>query len=249
MEEELGRLREEYGADALRAQHAGSDPMALFAAWFADARDRPAVQEVNAMALATATADASPSVRMVLLKGVDMTKAAFTWYTNLESRKARECGVGDPLMRSAALAWWWPGPPGRQVRAAGRVEQVSRAEAAAYFTTRPRAARVAAAASRQSRPIGSRAELERRIEQLDAADVALPDTWGGLRLVADEIEFWQGRSGRAHDRIAFLRLDHEGGIVSPAAAAAAGGEDALRAAGSVVVDVAATRWLRVRLQP
>lgn len=255
MQDDVAQLRAEYGRAPLRATDAGSDPLALFARWFADARGEEGVPEPNAMALATVAADGVPSNRMVLLKGVDPGRSAFTWFTNLDSRKAREAlGAG-----CAALCWWWPGEPGRQVRAVGRVEEVSRSDAAAYFATRPAAARVAAATSHQSRPIATRAELE-GAARVDGMPPELPKHWGGLCLVADELEFWQGRAGRLHDRIVFLRVDGAGVPVSLAACVAAAcdadpqdavseGARSLHAAGTVVTDGHGARWLRVRLQP
>jgi pyridoxamine 5'-phosphate oxidase len=243
--EDLARRRVEYDAAGFHAADAGDDPMIRFAAWFSAATEDPAIGEPNAMTLATAAGDGTPSARMVLLKGVDPASAAFTWFTNLDSRKAREAvGVGR-----AALCWWWPGTPGRQVRAVGRVEAVARDAAAAYFETRPESARVGAAASRQSRAVRDRAQLDARVAAIDPEHLHLPDGWGGLRLIADELEFWQGRTGRLHDRITFLRLDPEGGIVSHAGADAAGGEAVLRELATSVTDEHGTRWLRVRLEP
>jgi pyridoxamine 5'-phosphate oxidase len=245
-EDELARLRVEYDATGFGASDAGTDPMALFGAWFAIARAERAVPEANAVAFATAGADGTPSNRMVLLKAVDDARAAFAIYTNLESRKAREALGGSGR---AALCWWWPGAPGRQVRAVGQVELVDRATAAAYFATRPREAQAGAISSHQSRVIGHRDELESRAAALSSGDLELPATWGGLRVVADELEFWQGRAGRLHDRISFLRCAPDGSIASSAAVDAAGGDAALRAAGTVVSDAHGARWLRVRLQP
>lgn len=232
--EELSRLRVEYDAPALTQEGAGSDPMRLFVAWFENACDRPNIGEPNAMALATATADGVPSVRMVLLKGVDADCAAFTWFTNLESRKAQE--IFSREHPRAAVTFWWPGvdgAPGRQVRVVGRVEQLERAGSAAYFATRPHEAQLGAVVSRQSRPVATRAELEARVLAAEEHTPQLPEHWGGLRLVADEIEFWQGRHGRLHDRIAFLR---DGSIAPPA--------DATRVEGA-----ADTAWWRMRLEP
>lgn len=245
MTDELATLRVDYDGGGLAAADAGADPMALFAAWFDDARRRDEVGEPNAMALATSTSNGTPSVRMVLLKGLEAERAGFVWYTHLGSRKAREVRATG----HAALCWWWPGAPGRQVRAVGRVEDVERATVERYFASRPPAARVAAACSRQSRAVAARAQLEARIAGADPEQVTLPDDWGGLRLVADELEFWQGRSGRAHDRITFLRLDAAGDPTSAAGIDAAGGIQVLRAAGTVVGDSHGTQWLRARLDP
>ena len=242
--DDLQRLRVEYGDSGFEPDDAGSDPFELFGQWFDEAREHGAV-EPNAMALATATAQGVPSVRMVLLKGIDPVTGAFTWYTNFDSRKAAEVRA----TRHAALCWWWPGAPDRQVRAVGLVEEVDREVAGRYFDSRPRAARVGAAASPQSRAIASRRVLDDAIASIGAGDVALPDRWGGLRLVADELEFWQGRAGRLHDRVTFLRLDASDAVRSGPGSAAAGGGEALRERGSVVADRNGTRWLRARLAP
>lgn len=236
MDDDLAALRVEYGASEMSQAAAGNDPMQLFRAWFADARQRRNVVEPNAMSLATATSDGMPSVRMVLLKDVDVAAASFTWYTNLASRKARE--IMERAAPVAALAWWWPGDdasvPGRQVRAVGRVELVDRATARTYFDSRPMEARVGAAASRQSRPVRHRSELEARVAQVAAGTVELPESWGGMRLLADELEFWQGRAGRLHDRVVFLRAD---------------AADTVPAEATCVTDGAGTTWHRMRLEP
>lgn len=245
MDQDLASIRVEYGADGFSAADAGVDPMACFAAWLAAARSGDAVAECNAMSLATTTASGAPSCRMVLLKDVEPSRAAFTWYTNLASRKSLELDASP----RGALCWWWPGTPGRQVRAVGVVEHVSRAESAAYFNQRPEAARIGAIASRQSRAVVSRAALEARAAQVAGPALELPDTWGGLRLVADELEFWQGRNGRLHDRIAFLRLNDDGTPAFTDGIVAVAGYDALRTAGVETVDAHGTRWLRTRLEP
>ena len=245
MHDDLASIRVDYDGDGFSAADAGADPMATFLAWFGDARGRDTVAEANAMTLATATADGVPSARMVLLKAVDPVRTSFTWYTNLRSRKAMEAATTGV----AALCWWWPGSPGRQVRAVGRVEEVDVNTSRSYFDGRPRDARIGAVASRQSRAVADRATLDARAAELEGVEPELPETWGGLTLTADELEFWQGRAGRLHDRITFLRLDEDGGIRSSAAVVAAGGADALRAAGSVVTDAHGARWLRARLEP
>ncbi|MCW2973613.1 MAG: Pyridoxamine 5-phosphate oxidase [Thermoleophilia bacterium] len=222
--------------------------MAVFVAWFALARAAATARsgpEANAMTAATVAADGTPSARMVLLKDVDERAAAFTWYTNLASRKANELATND----RAALCWWWPGEVPRQVRAVGRVTPVDRATSAAYFASRPIEARIGAAVSHQSRAVAHRSELDDRTAAINPARVELPDDWGGLRLVADELEFWQGRTGRLHDRITFLRLDDAGEPYAASAVASAGGAAAVRAAATEVTDPAGTRWWRVRLEP
>lgn len=245
MDDDLQRLRVEYDGAGLAAADAGNDPMGRFAAWFADARQRESVPEANACTFATASVDGTPSARMVLLKVVDPERAGFVVYTNLDGRKAREAEATG----RAALCWWWPGTPGRQVRAVGRVEVVDRADAERYFTGRPLAARVGAIASPQSRAIEHRAWLDARAAAVDPGSITLPARWGGLRVLADELELWQGRAGRLHDRITFLRIGADGELASRAAVEAAGGEERVRSMGTPIVDPYGTPWLRVRLAP
>jgi pyridoxamine 5'-phosphate oxidase len=180
------------------------DPLRQFHRWFEDARGT-ALPVPEAMALATATPDGRPSVRMVLLKSAD--ERGFAFHTNYESRK------GDELTANphAALLFHWQ-PLGRQVRVEGRVERVPNEESEAYFRTRPLGSRLAAWASPQSRPLADRAELERLYEeavQRFGKDVPLPPTWGGFRLVAAAYEFWQHGDDRLHDRVRY-ELDADG---------------------------------------
>ena len=147
------------------------DPLEQFAGWFGE--------EPVPMALATATPDGSPSVRMVLLKGFD--ERGFTFFTNYESRKGRELAANP----RAALLFQWPG---RQARVEGRVERLTAEESDAYWTTRPAASRRSAAASRQSEPVESREELEARVAALPA-EPERPAGWGGYRVVPDAYEF------------------------------------------------------------
>lgn len=195
-------MRREYGAGELNENDAGSDPFELFEAWMAHAMGAGLV-EPTAGALATCE-DGRPSCRMVLLKGAD--RRGFAVYTNFESRKAREMeGAGR-----AALTLWWDKLE-RQVRIEGTVERVSDAEADAYHASRPRPSQLAAWASPQSRGITDRAELERRVHEVESrfqvADVPRPPHWGGFRIVPETIEFWQGRRDRLHDRILFRRVE------------------------------------------
>jgi pyridoxamine 5'-phosphate oxidase len=154
------------------------------------------------MALATATPDAAPSVRMVLLKGAD--ERGLVFYSHRTSRKGRELEANP----QAALLFHWS-PLGRQVRVEGRVEHVWDEESDAYFATRPRDAQLGALASRQSEPLGSRAELDDRLTKvkgdLGAEPVPRPPTWGGFRLVPTAWEFWQHRASRLHDRFRYDR--------------------------------------------
>jgi pyridoxamine 5'-phosphate oxidase len=177
------------------------DPLRQFHLWFDDAREA-GIQAPESMALATATPDGRPSVRMVLLKGAD--ERGFAFYTNYESRK------GDELEANphAALLFHWQSL-GRQVRVEGAVERVSDAESEAYFYTRPLGSRLAAWASPQSRPLAGREQLERLYDEAVARfpgeDVPRPPQWGGLRLLPGAFEFWQHAENRLHDRIRYER--------------------------------------------
>jgi pyridoxamine 5'-phosphate oxidase len=178
-----------------------ADPIELFTSWFEAARGA-GILLPEAVALATATADAVPSARMVLLKGVDAR--GFVFFTNYESRKARELDANP----RAALCFHWTVLQ-RQVRVTGRVARVEEDESAEYFATRPRGSQIGAWASQQSRSLPSREELERAVsdlgEKFAGEAVPLPPFWGGYRLEPEEIEFWQGRADRLHDRLVFTR--------------------------------------------
>lgn len=173
------------------------DPLVQFRRWFEEARELVRVPE--AMALATASADARPSVRMVLLKQAD--EAGFVFYSHYPSRKGRELEENP----RAALLFHWD-PLGRQVRVEGAVSRLAAAESDAYFASRPLGARLSALASPQSRPVESRAWLEERVAELEAAgEPSRPEWWGGFRLVPDAWEFWQHRDSRLHDRFRYER--------------------------------------------
>jgi pyridoxamine 5'-phosphate oxidase len=180
---------------------AGDDPFRLFETWMkAAAASEP--NDPNAMTLATATPGGLPSARIVLLKGVD--DRGFVFYTNRESRKGDELGANP----HAALLFHWK-TLGRQVRVEGPVEQVTNAESDAYFASRARISRLGAHASDQSRPLGERAELERRVRELEARfpgeDIPRPAHWGGYRVLPQRVEFWQNMPFRLHDRLIFTR--------------------------------------------
>jgi pyridoxamine 5'-phosphate oxidase len=179
------------------------DPFALFGAWFTEA-EASEPNDPNAMALATVAADGMPSVRMVLLKGFDET--GFVFFTNLESRKGEQLKANP----TAALCFHWKTLQ-RSVRVEGLVTPVSPAEADAYFATRPRSSRIGAWASKQSRPLASRFDLERRIAEYTArfglGEVPRPPFWSGFRLAPLRIEFWKNGAFRLHDRLVFTRAD------------------------------------------
>lgn len=200
-------------------------PLTLLRQWWADALADDRVDEPDAMILATVDDAGRPDARMMLLKG--LSAAGFEFFTHTTSVKGRQL-EHTPY---AALVLPWH-PMHRQVRVRGAVTPVARDEAAAYFATRPRSSQVASSASRQSAPVGSRAELERAVadeqgrwpDTGSATDVPLPERWGGYLVRPDTVEFWVGRPSRLHDRILFTR-NGSGDLGDP------------------------TSWVRTRLQP
>jgi pyridoxamine 5'-phosphate oxidase len=196
----LADIRREYVGEPLSEAHSDPDPMRQFTRWFEQTRD--VEPDPTAMALATATPDGRPSVRTVLLKGVD--DRGFIFYTNYESRKAREMEATG----RASLLFFWRSVE-RQVRIDGTIERVSPVESDAYFETRPLDSRLSVYASRQSEAIESREVLEEAFERVKRAygdgGVPRPEWWGGYRVVPDEFEFWQGRASRLHDRLRYVK--------------------------------------------
>jgi pyridoxamine 5'-phosphate oxidase len=198
----------DYG-QPLREQDADPDPVRQFASWFQHAQ-AAGVRMPEAAALATASAEGSPSVRMVLVKGFD--ERGFTFFSNYASRKGSELAANP----RAALAFYWD-PLGRQVRIEGAVERTSADETADYVRSRPRGSQLGALASPQSEVIDSRETLEQRVAELEQrygqGELPLPTSWGGYLLTPDTVELWQQRHDRLHDRLRYRRGDDGGWVI------------------------------------
>ncbi|MFC9584501.1 pyridoxamine 5'-phosphate oxidase [Streptomyces yangpuensis] len=194
-------MRKQYRSEIVYEESLAGEPMEQFARWFQQAADSH-LFEPNAMVVSTATPDGRPSSRTVLLKQFD--SRGFVFFTNYASRKGRELSENPHV----ALLFPWH-PIARQVIVTGTAARIGRDETAAYFRSRPHGSQLGAWASEQSSVIGSRAELDRRYAELaerypEGEQVPVPPEWGGLRVVPQEVEFWQGHENRLHDRLHYV---------------------------------------------
>lgn len=193
-------LRKDYTRGSLRRADLDANPLKQFERWFADAQAAAPV-DPNAMTLATVGANGAPSVRTLLLKGID--ERGFLFFTNYRSRKARELEMNP----RAAIVFYWRELE-RQVAAEGVVEKLTALEAEIYFHSRPRGSQIGAWASQQSTPIPNREFLEKCFADAEAkfpGDIPIPPFWGGYVLKPERIEFWQGGASRLHDRFEYLK--------------------------------------------
>ena len=198
---DIAALRHDYVAHGLRRADLDPDPIKQFGIWFGEAAAAQ-IRDVNAMTLATASADGAPSARIVLLKAI--SDRGFVFFTNYMSEKGRQLDANP----RAALCLFWVQLE-RQIRIEGAVEKTSREESEEYFRSRPLGSRLGAWTSSQSEVIANREALEARLAevttQYEGADVPLPSHWGGYRVRPRSIEFWQGRTNRLHDRFRYTR--------------------------------------------
>ena len=202
----IASIRKDYSLQSLSESEIANDPFIQFAKWWNDS-EQSQIEEINAMTLATASADGIPSARIVLLKGFD--KNGFVFFTNYNSFKGQQL-LENPR---ACLVFFWKEVE-RQIRITGIVERTSEKESDEYFNSRPVGSRVGAIASPQSEIIANRNWLEENekklAEELDGKAIKRPLHWGGYRVRPVTIEFWQGRSNRLHDRIQYTLQEDAG---------------------------------------
>jgi pyridoxamine 5'-phosphate oxidase len=203
MDKTIADLRKDYSLEGLGETEVDPNPFIQFKKWFEQSLAAQ-LPEPNAMTIATTTTDGKPSARMVLLK--DFDERGFVFFTNYNSRKGQELAENP----QAALVFWWAELE-RQVRILGSVEKVSESESDYYFESRPPKSRLGAWASNQSEIIPNREVLEERMQELqdkyENQEIPRPRHWGGFRVIPTEIEFWQGRSSRLHDRLLYTHVD------------------------------------------
>jgi len=204
IDKSIADLRKDYTLENLNEEEIDKNPFIQFKVWF-NQSVAAQLPEPNAMTLATCTPDGKPSARMVLLKDID--EQGFVLFTNYKSQKGQEISVNP----HAALVFWWAELE-RQVRIVGTVEKISSAQSDSYFEVRPPFSRLGAWASNQSEVISSRDVLESQLiefqRQYENQEVPRPPHWGGVRVIPQEIEFWQGRSSRLHDRLRYTLVDN-----------------------------------------
>lgn len=200
----INHLRKEYQLKSLDLSNLNSNPFLQFSIWFEEAKQAQ-ILELNAMALATASAEGRPSCRTVLLK--EMNSEGFVFFTNYESRKGRDLAQ-NPF---ACATFYWAELE-RQIVIEGRIEKLTSQESDSYFFSRPRGSQLGAWASHQDQVIHSRKELEesyRHFEKIyESKAIPRPSYWGGYCLYPERFEFWQGRTNRLHDRFRYLLIDH-----------------------------------------